>query len=412
MNRVVFPGPLQGVVTVPSSKSFVHRQMICAALAPAGTQTVIQLKGISQDISATQACVQALGGRCELTQNETRLAVTAGRPGQAPSLDAGESGSTARFLLPVAAALCEQFTLTGHGRLPQRPMEVLCRVLRQNGCRVSADFLPLQVQGRLQAGTFSLPGNISSQYITGLLLAAPLLAGQSTLQLTTPLASAGYLAITEQVLAQFGVCFSHMPQGWRVPGGQQYQSPGFLTAEGDWSSAAFWLVADALQQQQGRPGLTVAGLNPASVQGDRAVLEVLNQILSPGSECVVDIDPVPDLLPVLAVLAAGQPKRTVFANAARLRFKESDRLETTAALLQALGGRVQTGPESLTVTGGTNLSGGTVQGAGDHRIVMAAAVAALLCTGPVTLIGAQAAEKSYPAFFEDFARLGGKSHVV
>lgn len=416
-------------VTVPSSKSFVHRQLIAAALADAPTE--IAFRGFSQDIAASAACIQALGGGCERLPGANgtdrlwvmpygaksrALPLSEAAPCGAvekPLLDAGESGSTARFLLPVAAALAATrpdgglaagFGLTGHGRLPQRPMAPLCAALRAHGCTVSADCLPLTVTGRLAPGVYRLPGNVSSQYITGLLLALPLLAGDSVLTLTTPPVSAGYLDITLRVLADFGVQVQPLADGWRIPGLQRYHSPGALTAEGDWSGAAFWLVADALLRQRGAAGLAVRGLNEASVQGDRAVQAAIAAITADG-DTVLDAAPIPDLVPVLAVLAAGQRKRTTFTSAARLRLKESDRLATTCALLQALGGQAQPGDDTLTVTGSGALDGGRVDGAGDHRIVMAAAVAALLCRGPVTITGCEAVDKSYPGFFEELRGL-------
>ncbi len=405
-------GPALSAVTAPSSKSFVHRQLIAAALSEAPTE--VFFRGFSQDIAASAACIQALGGGCSLLPPGADgfgcLRVRPVRRGalpQTPLLDAGESGSTARFFLPVAAALyaadgaADGFSLTGHGRLPQRPMGDLCRALRAHGCRVSADALPLQAVGPLCGGEWLLPGNVSSQYITGLLLALPLLTQDSTLRLTTPPVSAAYLTITLEVLAQFGVRVQPTENGWQIPGGQQYVSPGRLTAEGDWSNAAFWLAADAIVRAQGGPGVTVQGLRPDSVQGDRAVTQAIAAITAPG-DTVLDIDPIPDLMPVLAVLAAGQRKKTVFANAARLRLKESDRLAATCAALRALGGQADAGAASLTVTGTGALVGGTVDGAGDHRIVMAAAVASLLCRAPVTVCGAQAVEKSYPDFWDDW----------
>lgn len=446
-------------VTAPSSKSFVHRQLIASALSD--TPTMLAFRGFSQDIAASAACITALGGGCSLQQAEDgwqRLLVTPCPPGGPPAaaatqvaataaattaaaqtkeitLDAGESGSTARFFLPVSAALLTRgippaneaadtiasallsqggvtsfndgapaFQLVGHGRLPQRPMAPLCAALRAHGCDISADCLPLQVRGRLRGGAYALPGNVSSQYITGLLLALPLLQEDSTLTLTTPPVSAGYLEITQRVLAQFGVRVTPRADGWDIPGRQRYASPGALTAEGDWSNAAFWLVADALLRPRGAGDITVEGLAADSVQGDRAVQKAIAAITAPG-DTVLDVDPIPDLAPALAVLAAGQKKHTTFANAARLRLKESDRLAAVCALLRDLGGRAGTTADTLTVEGTGALLGGRIDGAGDHRIVMAAAVAAILCPRPVVITGAQAVDKSYPAFF---AELGGR----
>ncbi len=418
MNITITPHPLAGAVTVPSSKSFVHRQLIAAALAD--VPTAITFRGLSQDITATVACLAALGGRCVLDgpdrSGRHTLTVQPICPDALPPhpiLDAGESGSTARFILPVAAALYaaapaqnSAFTLTGHGRLPGRPMADLANALRANSAAISTDTLPMAVGGILRPGAYTLPGNVSSQYITGLLLALPLLDSDSEIRLTTAPVSTGYLAITHRVQQQFGVAVQPAPAGWRIPGPQRYRSPGAIAAEGDWSNAAFWLVADAILKQQGRPGLAVQGLAADSVQGDRAVLNAIAAITAPGDSCI-DIDPIPDLAPVLAVLAAGQPKTTTFTGAGRLRLKESDRIATTCALLQALGGSTAAAADSFAVHGTGALAGGTVDGAGDHRIVMAAAVASLLCSGPVTVLGAQAVNKSYPEFFQDFIQIGG-----
>ncbi len=410
---------LTGTVHVPSSKSFVHRQLIAAGLAE--HPTVIAFRGLSRDIEASAACIRALGGGCDYLpadENEPeRLCVT---PVTAPPagalLDCGESGSTARFFLPVAAAvstaLCggAELSMTGSGRLPGRPMADLCAALRTHGCTVSAEHLPLRVGGALHGGDYTLPGNVSSQYITGLLLALPLLAEDSTLRLTTPAVSAGYLDITAEVQKQFGVKVIPFEEnglaGWHIPGGQRYASPRAVTAEGDWSNAAFWLCADAILKARGHAGVRVLGLHEASVQGDRAVQTAIRAILAPG-DTVLDVDAIPDLVPVLAVLAAARNKTTTFANAARLRIKESDRIATTAALLTALGGSTAQTEDSLTVHGTGGLRGGRVDGANDHRIVMAAAVAALACREPVRITGAQAVEKSYPAFFADWQALGG-----
>lgn len=412
---------LHGSVPVPSSKSFVLRQLIAAAFADAPTE--IAFRGFSRDIAAGAACIRALGGGCGVlpagADGMARLRVT---PVTVPVwkavLDCGESASAARFFLPVAAAAYTArcggvaFSLAGSGSLPGRPMAALCAALRDHGCTVSADHLPLTVHGRLCGGGYALPGDVSSQYITGLLLALPLLEQTSTLRLTTPAASAGYLAITAAVQRQFGV--QTLPfeenglRGWRIPGGQRYRSPGRLTAEGDWSAAAFWLCADAILRTRGGEGLRVTGLNETSVQGDRAVCGAIAAILAP-EDTVLDADPIPDLVPPLAVLAAMQKKNTAFIRAGRLRSKESDRIASTARLLNALGGCAREGADTLTVCGTGGLAGGEADGAGDHRIVMAAAVAALGCAAPVTIRGAQAAEKSYPAFFEDWRALGGEA---
>ena len=413
MNIAVQPGPLRGRVEIPASKSVAHRAMIAAALADRPTQIV--LNAVNDDLTATAACLNALGAICERTDFGYRIVPAAQEKNACgaaenasgatdlceiasfPTLDCGESGSTLRFLLPVAAALGREARFVGHGRLPERPHDVLLDAMAAHGATADARRLPLQLHGRLRGGTFALPGNVSSQYITGLLLALPLCAGDSVIRLTTRLESAPYVNLTLRALADFSIRAETLPDGWRIPGGQRYRSPGRVVVEGDWSGAAFWLAANALGSR-----VECGNLDERSAQGDRTIRPLLNRL---GGE--IDVSECPDLVPALAVAAAGFPGRTALVGAARLRLKESDRLASVAALLRALGCAVDEGAESLTIHGGAPLTGGTVDGCGDHRIVMAAAVAATAASSPVTILGAQAVAKSYPDFFRDFEALGG-----
>ena len=400
MNIVITPSPLSGTVRIPASKSAAHRLLIAAALADDSTR--IAISGTNRDIEATAACLRALGAGIEAEGEALKVSPIAGIPG-AVTLDCGESGSTLRFLLPVAAALGAQAIFTGHGRLPQRPNAPLVEALRAHGAIVDSDLLPMAVSGSLTGGRWTLPGDVSSQYVTGLLFALPLLDGNSEIILSTPLASAAYVDMTLQALAQFGIAVETTETGWRVPGGQRYRSPGGAAVEGDWSAAAFWLAANALGAR-----IDVEGLRPDSVQGDRAVAALLGQ-------AAIDATNVPDLVPALAVATANKPMRTVITGAARLRLKESDRLQSVADMLAALGHSATVTPDGLIIDGGppcpcpTPIR--TVDGANDHRIVMAAAVAAACADRPVRVTGAQAVEKSYPDFFRDFEALGGIAHV-
>ena len=290
--------------------------------------------------------------------------------------------------------------LTGRGRLPSRPNGPLLSVLREHGTKIEGDFLPLTVHGGLQSGDFALPGNISSQYFTGLLFALPLLEGDSTLRYTSPLESMPYVDLTLSVLRQFGVRVENLENGWRIPGGQRFVSPGNVEAEGDWSAAAFWLGANALGN-----AVTVTGLTRNSCQGDRAVEKLLPQI---GGE--IDVTDTPDLMPILSAVAAAMPgKTTRITGAARLRLKESDRIAAMAQTIRALGGKAEEMPDGLVIHG-AKLTGGTVNGMNDHRVVMSAAIAATVCAGPVTILGAEAVQKSYPHFWRDFEALGGHIH--
>lgn len=400
MNIVITPGALSGAVRVPASKSAAHRLLICAALADGPTR--IAISALNRDIEATADCLRALGAGIEATAGGLAVSPIAGIPDN-PLLDCGESGSTLRFLLPVAAALGAGITFTGRGRLPQRPNAPLVEALRKHGAKIDNDLLPMAVSGPLAGGRWTLPGDVSSQYVTGLLFALPLLADDSEIGLTTPLASAAYVDMTLQALRQFGITVGPTASGWRVPGNQRYHTPGEAAVEGDWSAAAFWLAANALGAD-----IAVKGVDEDSVQGDRAVADLLGR---PS----IDATHVPDLVPALAVAAANLPQRTVITGAARLRLKESDRLQTVADLLSALGHGVTVTEDGLVIDGGRpkpcDAPVRTVDGANDHRIVMAAAVAAACADRPVRILGAQAVEKSYPDFFRDFIKLGGNAHV-
>lgn len=400
MNVVVTPSPLSGAVRVPASKSVAHRLLICAALADGPTR--VEIGATNRDVEATIACLRALGAGIERTDSGLTVSPAVHIPKEA-TLDCGESGSTLRFLLPVAAALGTRARFIGHGRLPERPNAPLVAALRAHGAAVDGDLLPMTVSGPLTGGLWTLPGNVSSQYVTGLLFALPLLRDDSAIRLTTPLASAAYVDMTLRALARFGITVEATGDGWRVPGSQRYRAPETAAVEGDWSAAAFWLAANALGSD-----IRVDGLDPSSAQGDRRVTELLGRP-------EIDATHVPDLVPALAVAAACLPQRTVVTGAARLRLKESDRLQSVADMLEALGHNVTVTPDGLIIDGGRqkpcpdNLR--VVDGANDHRIVMAAAIAAAHADVPVRILGTQAVEKSYPDFFRDFEALGGKTHV-
>ena len=404
MIAVVSPSRLCGSVRVPASKSYAHRLLIAAALSDAPTRVSINAR--SRDIDATADCLRALGVRVQplndagVQEQGFSVYPLAERMDQ-PTLFCAESGSTLRFMLPVAAALGTEATFTGEGRLPERPNEPLIEALRSHGVTVDRELLPIRLSGRLTGGDYPIAGNISSQYITGLMLALPLCKEDSHIILTTPLESAGYLDITREVLSLFGVRVEVTPQDFFIPGGQTYNSPQETAAEGDWSGAAFWLAARRMGHE-----VEVNGLNPESAQGDRAIVEQLTRL---GQQ--IDVSGTPDAVPALAVAAAMHPGVTRITGAARLRIKESDRLRAVSDMLRALGGQVEEQNDGLIIRGGAPLHGGRVEGYNDHRIVMAAAIAASMASGPVEITDAQAINKSYPGFFRDFESLGGNVHV-
>lgn len=417
MIATISPASLGGSIPAIASKSDAHRLLILAALCCGETR--LKMEQRSEDIDATISCLRALGAGIELAPDGV-LVRGIERVNENPLLDCGESGSTFRFLLPVACALCNQARFTGHGRLPERPIGELMQVLQAHGVTFSAEQLPFAASGRLSGGAFSVPGNVSSQYLTGLLLALPLLQQDSTISLTTRLESAAYVDLTLHALKRFGVHVDSSGMQYAISGGQSIQSPGELRVDGDWSNASFFLAAGALGNF-----VTVTGLSLDSPQGDKAILPFLERFgafvsakadgvtVSPArlSGCTIDVNETPDLLPILAVLGAVAAGETRLINASRLRLKESDRLASVAAMIRALGGRAEELPDSLVITGGS-LAGGTVESCRDHRIAMSAAIASINCAKPVTILGAEAVNKSYPAFYQNFSHLGGCVDVV
>lgn len=389
MNVTILPGTLKGAVTPPSSKSQTHRAVLALMLAQ-GEGKLSNL-AVSQDIQATQDCVAAL---------------KSGQPAQAdglPLLDCGESGSTLHFLIPVALAVRGGGHFTGRGRLMERPQGPYIRLFEEKGISWNQEGACLTVAGQLEPGVYALPGNVSSQFITGLLYALPLLPGDSRIVLTTPLESRGYVDMTLDMLRRFDIKVEEQEDGFLVPGNQTYQARD-LTLEADWSGAAFWYAANFLGAQ-----VDIQGLNPDSVQGDRQIGTLYWKLARPGN-VDIDLSQCPDLAPPLAVMAAVRKRTTRFVNAGRLRMKESDRLETIARTLNALGAKAQVGEDTLILEGLDHLEGGTVDGCNDHRIAMMAAVAAVACKEPVTILGAECVKKSYPRFWEDYTALGGEIH--
>lgn len=407
MDVCIRPALLRGEITPPPSKSQAHRLLIAAALAE-GASTV-RGAALSDDIQATLRCMAALGAEWEQTApGALRVRGTRGpvSGGPLPEFDCGESGSTLRFFLPLALALAGGGAFIGRGRLMDRPQRPYFELFDEKGVAYRQSAGVLTVEGRLAPGEYRLRGDVSSQFFTGLLLALPLLDGPSTLVSTTALESADYVAMTLEVLKTAGVAVRADADGrcFQIPAARPRTFDAVV--EADWSQAAFWYAA-ALQGGEVR----VCGLNERSAQGDRVVAGYFRQMQSPG-DLEIDVSGCPDLVPPLAVMAAARRGTVRLMNAARLRLKESDRLRTTAAMVNALGGQAEEGADFLTVHGVPQLSGGIVDGANDHRIVMAAAIAAARCAGPVTILGAEAVRKSYPTFFEDYQALGGDAVVL
>ena len=392
MDICITPKKLYGNINAIPSKSQAHRMLICAAFSDQPTTLICP--ETNRDIEATANCLTALGAGITWLSNGYRVKPIEEVPFRA-SLPCQDSGSTLRFLLPIAGALGVDTVFQMTGRLPQRPLTPLWEEMERMGCtltRPTAD--TIRCTGRLRSGEYAINGTISSQFITGLLFALSLLSGQSRLQVLGKLESAPYVSMTLAAMERFGIsCHDYC-----FPGNGRFHSPGTVTVEGDWSNAAFFLAAQAL----GSP-IQVGNLNPDSPQGDRVCARLLPELKDKLTISAADI---PDLVPILAVTAAAN-QGAVFTDIGRLRLKESDRVASVMDMLRALGGQAEADDTTLTVYG-TGLHGGTVDSRNDHRIAMSAAIAATVCDSPVTILGAQCVEKSYPKFFTDYTSLGGQ----
>ena len=413
MDIRISPCSLRGEIASIPSKSRTHRALICSALADVPTRLRNPVR--NDDIEATLGCLRALGAEFEEGKSELTVFPIKKAPAHA-ELDCRESGSTLRFLLPLASAIIPEASFTGSGSLPSRPIGGLMAALAGGGAAFTSEKLPFTVSGELRPGIFEIAGDVSSQYISGLLMALPLLGGDSRIVLISPLCSSPYVQMTLDTLRDFGLAAERTQDGFFIPGGQNYRSPGSIDIDGDWSAAAFFLAAGAIGGD-----VTVGGLNLNSSQGDRAIIEALYKF---GAEaeiagdtvrvrkaslraCELDVSAIPDLFPILAVTACFAEGKTLLCNASHLRFKESDRIKATAELINSLGGKAAEYHDRLEITG-TGLLGGTAESFGDHRIAMSAAIAASCCEGETLIRRADAVSKSYPEFFKDFASLGGK----
>ena len=384
----IYPHVLEGAVTPPPSKSLTHRILIAEFLS--GGDLLPEDGTESEDIAATRRCLKALAA-----------------PGEGlPVLDCGESGSTLRFLLPLALVLRGGGIFHGAGRLLERPMRPYEELCRQKGVRYEQGEKRLTVEGKPAPGLFELPGNVSSQFVTGLLFALPLLAGESRIRLTTALESTPYVEMTTGVLDSFGVEITIKGKDFIVTGNQKYKE-NKMEPEADWSQGAFWYAANFLDHH-----ITLEGLDPQSRQGDRQIALWYWALARPG-DVELDMSQHPDLLPAAALMASARVGKTRLTHARRLRDKESDRLTATAVTLKKLGASVEETEDGLLLEGPCRLKGGaTLDSFGDHRIAMLAAIGAASCDGPVVLKNGDCVRKSYPAFWEHYSSLGGKYDVL
>ncbi len=391
MDITIHPSPLTGNITAIPSKSQAHRLLICAAFADAPTTLICP--DTNRDIEATAACLRSLGATILRTERSYEITPIAALPAAA-TLPCGESGSTLRFLLPIVGALGVDSTFLMEGRLPHRPLSPLWEEMERMGCSLSRPTVTtLRCCGTLCPGTYRINGGISSQFITGLLFALSLLKGSSSIEIIGSLESKPYVDMTLQAMERFGVKCDND----HIQGNQIYHTPGILVVEGDWSNGAFFLAANALGSK-----IVIMGLDHASAQGDKAVYHLLSDLQQHTKISAKDI---PDLIPILSIVAAAK-QGAVFTDITRLRLKESDRVTSTIAMLESLGGKAEATENSLTVYP-SKLFGGTVEAMNDHRIAMSAAIAATVCQQDVTIRNAGCVSKSYPKFFEEYRRLGG-----
>lgn len=408
MDVKIYPSKLIGTVNAPSSKSYSHRMIIAAALAD-GISEISNVTA-SNDINVTADAMNALGANI-LTDDGVYTVKGIRTPSAKAELDCGESGSTLRFLIPVAAALGTEATFTGHGKLPERPITPYVRELSAKGIRFEPESgLPITIKGRLSAGEYLLEGDVSSQFITGLMFALPLCEEDSVIKLTSPLQSKPYADMTIAALRQFGILVKEsvidgLPI-YLIKGNQRYV-PCRTSVEGDYSQAAFFYTANALGSE-----IKICNLDPETAQGDKAIVDIINACGSDMRPFSVDVGNIPDLVPILTVLGCFTKGRSEIVNAARLKIKESDRLTAIADCLNALGGRITAGDDSLSIEPIECFRGGTVNSCNDHRIVMSAAIAATCSDSPVIIRGAEAVNKSYPRFFDDYKALGGKFEML
>lgn len=414
MNLCIHPSAPTGTIKAIASKSAAHRLLICAAFADG--ESLIRCEEINDDISATVRCLSALGA--EITRESPYFHVTpVSVLRKGALLDCGESGSTLRFLLPIVCMLGADATFQMAGRLPERPLSPLREALECAGCSFSAvGSNPLVCRGQLQHTDFTLPGNISSQFISGLLFALAISGRTGKISIEGKLESAPYVEMTTDALLQFGVITHWEKDGISILESPSLHSPRKISVEGDWSGAAFPLCLGAIGSEQ----ITVTNLSRNSRQGDRAIVTLLRQFgalvseteaevtIAPAPLHGIDIDAsqIPDLVPILATVASVASGRTVIRNASRLRIKESDRLQTTHALLSSLGASIRETEDGLVIDGVSSLQGGCVSSFGDHRIAMSAAIASVVCRESVTVEDAHVVAKSYPDFWRDMRSLG------
>ncbi len=398
----ITPKKLNGKVCAPPSKSAAHRAILSAALS-SGVSTISNL-AYSEDISATLSAVENLGAKVSINgSTATITGVCKGKKLNNEILDCNESGSTLRFIIPIALALGGSFSVTGKGRLLERPLDDYYKIFDSFGINYKKEDDKIFFDGKLTGGKYELSGNVSSQYITGLLFSLPLLSSDSEIIITTPLESTGYIKMTLEMLKKFGISVevSDDYRKYSICGNQTYKACDY-TVEGDYSQAAFFYVANELGNY-----ISISGLLEESTQGDKAIIDVIRYMKETKAERTIDVSQIPDLVPILSVLATQTEGITHIVGAGRLRIKESDRLAAVTEELTKIGAKIDEHEDSLTIYGKTKFSGGTVEAHNDHRIAMSLAIAATSASGEIKILGSDSVKKSYKDFWDVFSNLGG-----
>ncbi len=402
MDIKITPSQLFGKVNAIASKSVAHRQLICAAFSDAPTK--ISCPEISKDIIATADCLKALGAKV-IYENSTFDIIPIDKPSNNAVLNCCESGSTLRFMLPLVCALGIDATFKMEGRLPERPLSPMWEELINHGAILKKPTPDtITVSGHLDNKSFLIKGDVSSQFITGLLFSLCVLQKPTEIKVTTPIQSMPYINITCEVLKDFGITTTFKNNTFSLSG--QLTSKESYTSDGDWSNGAFWICANELSEKN----IECTGLSENSPQGDKEILNIIKELKKEVTE--IDGSNIPDLIPIISVLSSVSNGKTVIKNAQRLRIKESDRILSTYELIKNLGGKCEITDDGLIIEGIKKLRGGVVDSFNDHRIAMSAAVASIVCENEVIINGAEAVKKSYPSFWEDFEKLGGKYEIL
>ncbi len=412
MDKTFYQNSVKSEVRAISSKSEAHRYLICAALGESECEVICT--DTNADIDATAGCLNALGAEILRTENGFLVKPIA-EIRKNRELFCNESGSTLRFMLPLAASLGADCSFLMRGRLSERPLSPLYEILKNNGVSLTEQGSnPLTIKGKFSAGDYIVAANISSQYISGLLFALSVTEGESTLTLDGKIESAPYIWMTVDALVTFGadIIFDDDKNLFKIKGKRRLSSPGQVIVGGDWSNAAFFLVAGAV----GKNSVTLCALDESSRQGDKEIISILEKMgakilrengkitVFPSELRGVEIDAanIPDLVPILAIAAATAEGETRIFNAERLRLKESDRIESVCRTLSALGADITATDDGMIIHGKKMLPGGEVDSYNDHRIAMSAAVASLICENAVKISRFEAINKSYPTFGENF----------